>query len=159
MASPPKTSVTTSSTPSWHPESRPLLAWVRGSVAHEVAHQWVYSLVGNNQAENPWLDESLATFGEGIGADSDYRNRDISRRVIGLLGQPMSYWADNDGFDRYTEGVYNQGAAVLLQARGQAGADRSMPHCAPTLRRTRIRSLLRLTSPTPSPRCHQRSTC
>lgn len=36
----------------------------------------------------------------------------------------MSYWADNGGIDRYTEGVYNQGAAVLLQARGQAGADR-----------------------------------
>ncbi|MGH3981306.1 MAG: M1 family aminopeptidase [Pseudonocardiaceae bacterium] len=41
---------------------------LRALVAHEVAHQWVYSLVGNNQAENPWLDESLATFGEGIAA-------------------------------------------------------------------------------------------
>ena len=99
---------------------------LRALVAHEVAHQWVYSLVGNNQAENPWLDESLATLGEGIagGDGSDYRNRDISRRVAGLLGQPMTYWADNGGFDRYTEGVYNQGAAVLLQARRQVGADR-----------------------------------
>ncbi len=99
---------------------------LRALVAHEVSHQWVYSLVGNNQAENPWLDESLATLGEGIagGDGSDYRNRDISRRVVGLLGQPMTYWADNGGFDRYTEGVYNQGAAVLLQARRQAGADR-----------------------------------
>jgi aminopeptidase N len=98
---------------------------LRALVAPEVAHQWVYSLVGNNQAENPWLDESLATFGEGIasGDASDYRNRDISRRVVGLLGQPMTYWAGNGGFDRYTEGVYNQGAAVLLQARRQAGAD------------------------------------
>jgi hypothetical protein len=99
---------------------------LRALVAHEVAHQWVYSLVGNNQAESPWLDESLATFGEAIasGDDSDYRNRDISRRVVGLMGQPMTYWADNGGFARYTEGVYNQGAAVLLQARRQAGADR-----------------------------------
>lgn len=93
--------------------------------AHEVSHQWVYSLVGNNQAENPWLDESLATFAEAIagGDANDYRNRDISRRVVGLMGQPMTYWADNGGFDRYSEGVYNQGAALLLQARRQVGAD------------------------------------
>ena len=29
-------------------------------VTHETAHQWFYSLVGNNQARDPWLDESLA---------------------------------------------------------------------------------------------------
>ena len=31
-------------------------------------------LIGNNQAENPWLEESLATFGDGIaGGDAiDY---------------------------------------------------------------------------------------
>ncbi|MGH3934749.1 MAG: M1 family aminopeptidase [Pseudonocardiaceae bacterium] len=99
---------------------------VRSLVVHEVSHQWVYSLVGNNQAENPWLDEALATFSEGIasGDDNDYRPSDISRRVVGLMGQPMSYWADNGEFGRYTEGVYNQGAALLLQARRQAGADR-----------------------------------
>ncbi|CAG0937231.1 Aminopeptidase N [Thermoflexales bacterium] len=30
--------------------------------AHEVAHQWWYSLVGNDQVNEPWLDEALATF-------------------------------------------------------------------------------------------------
>lgn len=95
-------------------------------VAHEVSHQWFYALVGNNQAEHPWLDESLATFGESIasGDGNDYRYRDIPRRVAGLMGEPMTYWADHGGFDNYTEGVYNQGAAVLLQARRQLGADR-----------------------------------
>ncbi len=95
-------------------------------VAHEVSHQWFYALVGNNQAAHPWLDESLATFGESIasGDGKDYQSRDISRRVVGLMGEPMVYWADHGGFDRYTEGVYNQGAAVLLQARRQVGADR-----------------------------------
>jgi hypothetical protein len=95
-------------------------------VAHEISHQWFYSLVGNNQAEHPWLDESLATFGESIasGDEKAYRSRDISRRVVGLMGKPMIYWADNGGYDRYTEGVYNQGAAVLLQARRQVGAGR-----------------------------------
>lgn len=99
---------------------------LRALVAHEVSHQWVYSLVGNNQAEHPWLDESLATFGESIagGDGKDYQYSDVSRRVVGLMGRPMTYWADNGGFERYTEGIYNQGATVLLQARRQIGADR-----------------------------------
>jgi aminopeptidase N len=31
---------------------------------HETSHQWWYGQVGNNQALNPWLDESLATYSE-----------------------------------------------------------------------------------------------
>jgi hypothetical protein len=98
-------------------------------IAHEVSHQWFYSLVGNNQAEDPWLDEALATFGEAnAGGDaSDYRFGDTPSRVVGLMGQPMSYWATHGGYARYTEGVYNQGAAVLLEARRRVGADRFDP--------------------------------
>ena len=33
-----------------------------GTVAHEVAHQWWYGLVGNDQVEEPWLDEALAQY-------------------------------------------------------------------------------------------------
>jgi aminopeptidase N len=31
-------------------------------VTHEVAHQWWYGLVGNNQYREPWLDESFAQY-------------------------------------------------------------------------------------------------
>ena len=37
-------------------------AWLESTVAHEVAHQWFYNLVGNDQLDQPWLDESLAQF-------------------------------------------------------------------------------------------------
>ncbi len=33
--------------------------WV---VVHEVAHQWWYSLVGNDQVDEPWLDEALTQY-------------------------------------------------------------------------------------------------
>lgn len=33
-------------------------------VPHEVAHQWWYGAVGNDQANEPWLDESLAFYSE-----------------------------------------------------------------------------------------------
>jgi hypothetical protein len=92
-------------------------------IAHEVSHQWFYSLVGNNQVQDPWLDEALATFGEAVvGGDADnYQYDNTPRRVVGQMGRPMSYWVSNGGFKRYTEGVYNQGAAVLLEARRRVG--------------------------------------
>lgn len=37
-------------------------------VPHEVAHQWWYVQVGNDQFEEPWLDESLATYSEWLSA-------------------------------------------------------------------------------------------
>lgn len=46
--------------------------WQAGSpttelvTAHEVAHQWWYGMVGNNQAKIPFLDESLASWSEAI---------------------------------------------------------------------------------------------
>jgi Peptidase family M1 domain len=32
--------------------------------AHETAHQWWFGLVGNDQAQEPWLDEAIATYSE-----------------------------------------------------------------------------------------------
>lgn len=37
----------------------PRLEWV---VAHEVAHQWWYGVVGNDQVDAPWLDEALTQY-------------------------------------------------------------------------------------------------
>lgn len=35
-------------------------------IAHEIAHQWFYAAVGNDQYNEPWLDESFATFSGSI---------------------------------------------------------------------------------------------
>ncbi len=32
------------------------------AAAHEAAHQWFYSLIGNDQVDSPWLDESLTQY-------------------------------------------------------------------------------------------------
>jgi aminopeptidase N len=36
--------------------------WLESTVAHEVAHQWFYGLVGSDQLGAPWLDESLTQY-------------------------------------------------------------------------------------------------
>lgn len=35
-------------------------------LAHEVAHQWWYNLVGNDVQQNPWQDEALATYASTV---------------------------------------------------------------------------------------------
>ncbi|MGB3715903.1 MAG: alpha/beta fold hydrolase [Candidatus Promineifilaceae bacterium] len=37
----------------------PATVYLEGSVAHEVGHQWFYGVLGNDQIDEPWLDESL----------------------------------------------------------------------------------------------------
>ncbi|MBN1797479.1 MAG: hypothetical protein JW822_02815 [Spirochaetales bacterium] len=42
-------------------ESRSFFVYV---IAHEIAHQWWYSAVGNDQVHAPWLDEAMAIYSE-----------------------------------------------------------------------------------------------
>lgn len=36
--------------------------YLESTTAHEVAHQWFYNLVGNDQLDEPWLDEALTQY-------------------------------------------------------------------------------------------------
>jgi hypothetical protein len=44
-----------------------------GTVAHEIAHQWWYGIVGDDQFASPWLDESFAAWNEQQFAPGTYR--------------------------------------------------------------------------------------
>lgn len=63
-------------------------SWTNGSlgletvVAHEVAHQWWYGLVGNNQIRSPWLDESLTTFSETVYFREVYADGELAENAI-----------------------------------------------------------------------------
>lgn len=81
--------------------------------AHEVAHQWFYSLVGNDQARDPWLDEGLASWAGAETSDDmpTFTNVPIPAVSGGHLGAPMTYWDGRGGF--YFAGVYAQGVQAL----------------------------------------------
>ena len=93
-------------------------------VAHELAHQWFYQLVGNNQARDPWLDEGFATYAQAVADDTPdaYSADDVPKGLRGRLGDPMAIWSDR-GANAYYTGVYVQGAATLLDARDRFGAE------------------------------------
>ena len=39
---------------------------LESAIAHETAHQWFYNVVGNDQVDEPWLDEALAQYATGL---------------------------------------------------------------------------------------------
>ena len=97
----------------------------RGLVTHELAHMWFYGLVGNDQGEHPWMDESFATFAQSV-ADGD--RPPFTRIAAGEsapVGGSMTYWAAE--FRRpsntYYDTVYTLGGAALVEAREQAGEE------------------------------------
>jgi aminopeptidase N len=58
-------------------------------VAHEVAHQWFYNVVGNDQVDEPWLDEAMAQYATALYFDDTY-GPEASNNY-------RSYWASSWG--------------------------------------------------------------
>jgi hypothetical protein len=81
---------------------------------HELGHQWFYSLVGNDQAQSPWLDEALATYvsGRRDGFLDFFRFQRIQGVAANHVGSPMSFWDLHP--DDYQLGVYFRGVQALL---------------------------------------------
>jgi hypothetical protein len=93
------------------------------NVPHETAHQWFYSLVGNNQAHDPWLDEGLATWAEAaVNGAPPFPDAAIPPEVTNRIGEPMSFW---DQFDprRYFLGAYLQTYRALLSLGPRSQVD------------------------------------
>lgn len=44
----------------------PAAVILESTLAHEVGHQWFYNVVGNDQANEPWLDEALTQYVTGL---------------------------------------------------------------------------------------------
>lgn len=98
-------------------------------VAHEVAHQWWYASVGNDQIEEPWLDEALAEASTRLWLEDQpdgerswlmtnlTADADASRESIRA---GIADFTSNEG---YTEAVYLEGAQVLVELRDAVGRE------------------------------------
>ena len=114
----------------------PAAATLEATVAHEVGHQWFYNLIGNDQTNEPWLDEALTQYLTGLyfqdvqgaaGFDG-YRGSWLSRwkrvgsRTI-AIGLPASAYQGRE----YGAIVYGRGplfVEALAKKMGQPTFDR-----------------------------------
>jgi hypothetical protein len=93
------------------------------NAAHETAHQWFYSLVGNDQARDPWLDEGLATWAEAaVNGVPPFPDATIPPEAANRIGQAMSFW-DRLGEQRYFLGAYLQSYRALLSLGPRSQVD------------------------------------
>ena len=94
--------------------------------AHEVSHQWWYSVVGNDQAREPWLDECLARFNE-LRYYEFYSPGDVGWWWNAVLSYAEPHrTVDSAAYDfryhnSYIGVIYNRGAMFLDELRTQIG--------------------------------------
>jgi aminopeptidase N len=114
------------------PQSQTFIA----TIAHEVAHQWWYNLVGNDVYKEPWLDEALATYstalyyetGVGKGAYAGYLQY-LQTRYDGLVAdglddivtQPLMYFEGLNNPRVYGSVAYTKGALFFDALRNKIG--------------------------------------
>lgn len=65
---------------------------LEGTIAHEVGHQWFYNVVGNDQINEPWLDEALAQYVTGL----YYLDRYGEYGWLGFRQSLVSNWSKID---------------------------------------------------------------
>lgn len=110
----------------------PAPIYLESTVAHEVGHQWFYNMIGNDQLDEPWLDESLTQFvtwqyyidayGEdgGSGFEQALRGRwqhvELAEIPIGL---PVNAYHENE----YSAIIYGRGALFFEALALEMGSD------------------------------------
>ncbi len=110
----------------------PSQVMLESTVAHEVAHQWFYNAVGNDQVDDPWLDEALVQYVTGLyyldtydesAARSfrdgwDWRWNRIDRAEI-PIGLPSGAYTE----DEYSPIVYGRGPYFMVALAEEMGQE------------------------------------
>ncbi|MFE7212680.1 M1 family metallopeptidase [Streptomyces sp. NPDC057611] len=92
------------------------------AVVHEVAHQWWYGIVGNDQYRAPWLDESFAQYANFrfYGLDTrDCWDPDEWPDQDAALTSSMAYWSTHRGTYHL---IYTAGPCALADLERTLGS-------------------------------------
>jgi hypothetical protein len=98
---------------------------------HEVAHQWWYNVVGNDQVNHPWLDEALTQYSTYLYTRDVYGEADaqgfvdlvtnLRWGIVGFvkkpIGLPVAAYTPNE----YSGIVYGRGPLFFLALRDRLG--------------------------------------
>ncbi|NLF65934.1 MAG: M1 family metallopeptidase [Chloroflexi bacterium] len=105
---------------------------LESTTAHEVAHQWFYSIVGNDQLDEPWLDESLAQYATllyfadqyGAGGARGFRDSLVGRwQSIEMAELPVGLPVAEYSPQEYSAIVYGRGGLFFEALEAEMGED------------------------------------
>lgn len=115
---------------SWIYEDGGANPYFEGTVAHEVGHQWFYNLVGDDQLDEPWLDESLTQFvtlqyfSDEYGEEGEAEFRSSLEGRWAYIGNedipidlPVAEYTDYE----YSAIVYGRGPLFFVELRREMG--------------------------------------
>ncbi len=107
-------------------------------IAHEIAHQWWYGMVGNNEIKEPWLDEALTEYSTLLYFEKKYGGH-IKEQVYEKMVEDQyddfvgnrpkkdeSILRSLKEFDNqleYSSIVYSKGAIFIKELRREMGDD------------------------------------
>jgi hypothetical protein len=100
------------------------------ATAHEVAHQWWYNVVGNDQLNDPWLDEALAQYSTYLyyldiygepGAEGFTNALKERWARVNYADKPIGLPVGDYSGREYGAIVYGRGPLFLLALRDQIG--------------------------------------
>ncbi|MYV98061.1 M1 family metallopeptidase [Streptomyces sp. SID3343] len=92
------------------------------ALTHEIAHQWWYGIVGNDEYTDPWLDEAFAEYATDLAlakAGQDCRQGFSWASPAERLTASMRYWDAHPA--RYEAVVYEHGKCTLHELRRLIG--------------------------------------
>jgi hypothetical protein len=90
-------------------------------VSHEIAHQWWYGIVGDDEYHEPWLDESFATWSQSLPFEPWRACRGYAFPGDARLTNDMAYWAGHPG--QYGS-IYTGGGCLLANLAHRFGLHR-----------------------------------
>jgi len=110
----------------------PASIYMESTVAHEAGHQWFYNLVGDDQLDDPWLDESLTQFAtlqyfsdehgpsgeEGFRKSLEGRWENVGKADI-PIGLPVAAYSGQE----YGAIVYGRGPLFFVALRDKMGKE------------------------------------
>ncbi len=92
------------------------------SLGHEIAHQWWYGIVGDDQFSSPWLDESFATWSQTLPwTHDDCSTPRAWPSGATRLTNSMAFWGSHP--KQYWV-IYNQGTCALGAMAHELGMNR-----------------------------------
>jgi hypothetical protein len=98
-------------------------------IAHETAHQWWYSVVGNDEISEPWLDEALTEYSTVLYFENKYGKEVSDKLIETMINESKDYSSENifkpsteyKNSADYSINVYTKGAVAINEVRNKVG--------------------------------------